>query len=280
MATFRAPKTKNFTVMYNHHLNNTALSLKAKGLMSLMLSLPEQWDYTTKGLARICKDGVDSIASALKELEQHGYLTRKRLRDANGRLGEIEYSIHEEPITAENSDCSSVSPKRDFPRQVNPGQEKPALENPAQLNTKETNTKKNKDTHPSIYAAGCPPGGMDRMEPYRCLIHENIEYDILVQRYEAERVDEIVELMLDAIHTTKPIVRAGGEDRPAEVVKSRLLKLTHDHIAYVFDSLDANDAKIHNIRAYLLTALYNAPTTMESALQADINHLLGGRKNE
>lgn len=280
MATFRAPKIKNFTVMYNHHLNNTALSLKAKGLMSLMLSLPETWDYTTKGLACICKDGVDSIATALNELERHGYLTRERLRDANGRLGEIEYSIHEEPITDENIDFSSVLPKRDFPGQVNPRQEKPILVNPAQLNTKESNTKENQNTYPSIYAAGCPPGGMDVMEQYRRLLYENIEYDILVQRYEPERVDEIVELMLDAICTTRPFVRAGGENRPAEVVKIRLLKLTCEHIEYVLDSINTNDTKIHNIHAYLLTALYNAPTTMESALQADINHLLGGRKNE
>lgn len=80
MAVFRVEKTKDFTIMSNHHLRNTELSLKAKGLLSLMLSLPEDWDYTTKGLAHICKDGVDSITTALKELERHGYLTRQRLR--------------------------------------------------------------------------------------------------------------------------------------------------------------------------------------------------------
>ena len=79
--------------MSNHHLRNTELSLKAKGLLSLMLSLPEDWDYTTKGLAHICKDGVDSITTALKELERHGYLTRQRLRYDNGQLGDIEYTI-------------------------------------------------------------------------------------------------------------------------------------------------------------------------------------------
>ena len=79
MAVFRVEKTKDFTVMSNHHLRNTELSLKAKGLLSLMLSLPEDWDYTTKGLAHICRDGVDSITTALKELERHGYLTRQRL---------------------------------------------------------------------------------------------------------------------------------------------------------------------------------------------------------
>ena len=73
MAVFRVEKTKDFTVMSNHHLRNVSLSLKAKGLLSLMLSLPDDWDYTTKGLAHICKDGVDSISSAIKELEKQGY---------------------------------------------------------------------------------------------------------------------------------------------------------------------------------------------------------------
>lgn len=89
MAVFRVEKTKDFTIMSNHHLRNTELSLKAKGLLSLMLSLPEDWDYTTKGLAHICKDGVDSITTALKELERHGYLTRQRLRYDNGQLGDM-----------------------------------------------------------------------------------------------------------------------------------------------------------------------------------------------
>ena len=84
MAVFRVEKTKDFTVMSNHHLRNVSLSLKAKGLLSLMLSLPDNWDYTTKGLAHICKDGVDSISSAIKELEKQGYLTRRRLRDYHG----------------------------------------------------------------------------------------------------------------------------------------------------------------------------------------------------
>ena len=101
MAVFRVEKTRDFTVMSNHHLRNVALSLKAKALISLMLFLPEDWDYTTKGLACICKDGVDSIGSALKELEQQGYLTRQRIRDAHGRLGDIEYIIHEKPVVKE-----------------------------------------------------------------------------------------------------------------------------------------------------------------------------------
>ena len=81
MAVFRIEKTRDYTVMSNHHLRDRSLSLKAKGLLSLMLSLPEEWDYTTKGLARICKDGVDSICAGVRELEEHGYVIRQRVRN-------------------------------------------------------------------------------------------------------------------------------------------------------------------------------------------------------
>lgn len=99
MAVFRIEKKKDYTVMSNHHLRNTKLSLKAKGLLSLMLSLPENWDYTTKGLAMICKDGVDSICSTVKELENHGYVIRQRIRNSKGQLMTMEYVILEEPGT-------------------------------------------------------------------------------------------------------------------------------------------------------------------------------------
>ena len=98
MEVFRIEKTRDYTVMSNHHLRDTDLSLKAKGLLSLMLSLPEDWDYTMKGLARICKDGIDSISGGIRELEAHGYLIRERIRNENGQLGSIEYTILEQPI--------------------------------------------------------------------------------------------------------------------------------------------------------------------------------------
>ena len=120
--------------------------LKGKGAFITYVSLPEDWDYTTKGLAHICKDGVDSITTALKELERHGYLTRQRLRYDNGQLGDIEYTIHEQPVSTENT---GLSPKRENPRQVKPEQAKPKQaepeqENPAQLNTNPLRTKKSK----------------------------------------------------------------------------------------------------------------------------------------
>ena len=299
MAVFRVEKTKDFTVMSNHHLRNTELSLKAKGLLSLMLSLPEDWDYTTKGLAHICRDGVDSITTALKELERHGYLTRQRLRYENGQLGDIEYTIHEKPVTGVKQ---GVSPKRENPRQVNPRQvnprqvnprqakpkqAEPEQENPAQLNTNPQRTKKSKTdiskTHQSIYpaepeAAGCQDGidRMDMAEAYREIIKENIEYDFLVPRYGQERMDETVELMLETVLSRRPYIRIAGDDFPREVVRSRFLKINSGHLEYVFDCIDKNVTKVNNIKAYLLAALYNAPATMDSYYRAEVNHDLYG----
>ena len=119
MAVFRIEKTRDYTVMSNHHLRDKSLSLKAKGLLSLMLSLPEEWDYTTKGLARICKDGVDSICAGVRELEEHGYVIRQRVRNPNGQLGAIEYTILEQPRPPE-------------PKPQKPERENPVLDNPEQ----------------------------------------------------------------------------------------------------------------------------------------------------
>ncbi len=294
MAVFRVEKTKDFTIMCNHHLRNTELSLKAKGLLSLMLSLPEDWDYTTKGLAHICKDGVDSITTALKELERHGYLTRQRLRYGNGQLGDIEYTIHEKPVNVEKQENSpkrenprQVNPRQVNPRQVKPEQVEPGQENPAQLNTNPLKTKKSKmdisRTYPSIYpaepeAAG-RPDGMDRIElidAYSKIIKENIEYDCMVSRYGKERLDETVELMLEVVLSKRPYIRIAGDDFPREVVKGRFLKINSGHLEYVFDCIDKNTTKVGNIKAYLLAALYNAPATMDSYYRAEVNHDLYG----
>jgi len=136
MAVFRIEKTRDYTVMSNHHLRDRSLSLKAKGLLSLMLSLPEEWDYTTKGLARICKDGVDSICAGVRELEEHGYVIRQRVRNPNGQLGAIEYTILEQPRPPE--------PKPEKPERENPVLDNPEQGNPAQSNTNRSSKGKSK----------------------------------------------------------------------------------------------------------------------------------------
>lgn len=195
MAVFRIEKTRDYTVMANHHLRNTALSLKAKGLLSLMLSLPEDWDYTTKGLARICRDGVDSICATVRELEDAGYIIRERVRNANGRLGSIEYTILEQPRPPEPK---PGKPERENPVQVKPVLDSPVLgkpeqEKPAQLNTKgssnqisNTDSSSTEGSNPIQSSPQTPAEtkrtGRDWMrerESYRELILENIEYDYL-----------------------------------------------------------------------------------------------------
>ena len=146
MAVFRVEKTGNFTVMANHHLRDKNLSLKAKGLLSMFLSLPETWSYSIKGLARICKEGVDAIRTALKELIQAGYVVCSRKRNAMGQLKEAEYMIYEKPqavVQPENEEdtgaeaedapafSSSVLAK---PAQEQPVLEKPTLGTPPQIN--------------------------------------------------------------------------------------------------------------------------------------------------
>ena len=144
MAVFRIEKTRDYTVMSNHHLRDKSLSLKAKGLLSRMLSLPEEWDYTTKGLARICKDGVDSICAGVRELEKHGYVIRQRVRNPNGQLGAIEYTILEQPSPPEPEKPERENPVLDNPEQVSPVLEEPEQGNPAQLNTNRSSKEKSK----------------------------------------------------------------------------------------------------------------------------------------
>lgn len=144
MAVFRVEKNQGYTVMSNHHLRNSSLSLKAKGLLSQMLSLPENWDFTLAGLASINREGEDSIGAAVKELESAGYIRRQRLQGEGGKFSGIEYVIYEQPIDA--------SPLPENPEVDNPDVEKPVPENPGQLNkdisSKDISKRKNKKEKP------------------------------------------------------------------------------------------------------------------------------------
>lgn len=271
MAVFRVQKTQNYTIMSNHHLRNKALSLKSKGLLSLMLSLPEDWDYTTRGLASICKEGVDSVCATVRELEAAGYIIRRRVRDKNGQMCGMEYTVLEEPQPPQ-PEPGQAAPDCAQPKQAKPKREKPVQDNPAQLNTKRQKKEITKNVSNPIRTA-------DEREQYRALIRENIEYDILSANNPGDtmRLDELVELMLDTVCSKRSSIRVAGDEFPAEVVKSRFLKLEAQHIQYVLDSLKDNPPHIRNIKKYLLAALYNAPLTIENYYAAQINHDLYGR---
>ena len=285
MAVFRIERTRDYTVMSNHHLRNGKLSLKAKGLLSMMLSLPEDWNYTTRGLAAICKEGVDAIGGALRELETAGYIVRHQLRDRQGRISDTEYVIYEQP-QPKNPD--TPQPDTASPDTENPDMEKPDTEKPAELNIEKSNTQKS-ITHESSTdsipfretAAARPPErkGRDAMsvteiENYRELILENIEYDCLKQRYPLylDDLNEIVELLVETVCAKRKTTRISGADFPHEIVRSRFLKLDSSHIEFVMDCLQKNTTQVHNIKQYLLAVLFNAPTTMNNHYTSLVNH--------
>ena len=296
MAVFRIEKTRDYTVMSNHHLRNTNLSLKAKGLLSLMLSLPENWDYTTKGLARICKDGVDSICAGVRELEEQGYVIRERVRNPNGQLGAIEYTILEQPRPPEREKPERENPVLDNPILGSPVLEEPEQENPAQLNTKESSKQKSKTDLSSTEGSnpiqsnpqpltGTPPAegrmGTDRMgarEIYREIILDNIGYEYLIQdsHIDREQLDEIAELIVDTVCSARKTIRIAGDDYPAEVVKSRFMKLDSSHVQYVMDCMRENTTYVRNIKKYLLAALYNAPSTISNYYSSLVQHDMYG----
>ena len=299
MAVFRVEKTRDYTVMANHHLRNTALSLKAKGLLSLMLSLPESWDYTTKGLASICKDGVDSICAAVKELEDNGYVLRRRIRNEKGQLTTTEYTILEQPR-------EEASPKRKNPVLGNPvlgnpslekpEQAKPILENPDQLNTYISKTNSiNTDllnmeiSNPyqsNPYSSSTKPQrkmrydeiGCDSIEEVKEMVLENLEYEYIKHDHNRERLNEIVDIMVETLCSSKPTINISGDEYPAQLVKEKLLRINSMHISYVFECLDKTTTYIRNIKRYLLATLFNAPSTIDNYYTSLVNHDLYGGK--
>ena len=277
MSVFRVEKTKGYTVMSNHHLRNHTLSLKAKGLLSQMLSLPDDWDYTLQGLAQINKESIDAIREAVRELERAGYIKRSRERDERGCLRGTVYTIYEQPHT---------EPTPEEPTSEEPTQEKPTLENPTQLNTESTKKRKRQSKDSSITDSIPFPSGFpdvtaqkrteakETFESYRELILENIDYDVLAGDpcVDREQLDEIVALVQETVCSTRSRIRVAGNDYPAEVVRSKLLKLNSEHIRFVMDCLKQNTTRIRNIRQYLLAMLFNAPSTMNSYYTALVAH--------
>ena len=320
MAVFRIEKTKDYTVMANHHLKNLNLSLKAKGLLSVILSLPDDWDYTLKGLTLISKEGIDAIREAVRELEAEGYIHRTRFRNERGQLGAAEYVIYEIPQavsdsadTGENndehqpqeseeieesdnqavnaspvsvipqelaseideSDTSAlitstsvtsaldtgvqVSPALAMPISQNPTQEPSMLGIPMQLNTNIQNTYSPKDVndqmlnqsiHPSIKNPSINPVNPERL---RASVRFQLEYDILCEnhKYDTDRIDEIVDLIVETLCSSRSTIAVAGDELPAELVKGRLLKLDSSHIEYVLDSIKKTTTAVRNIKKYL-----------------------------
>ena len=298
MAVFRVERTTGYTVMSNHHLRNKELSLKAKGLLSQMLSLPEDWDYTLAGLSYINRESIDAIRTAVWELEKAGYITRRQGRDEKGKMTAIEYTIYEQPQPP-----ALENPTADKPILENPIPDNPTLENPTQLNKEllKTNLPKKEKLNTDISSthsipfrslnpspledAAQPPErkrkeATDAYRVYEEIIKDNIEYEHFIKHtdFEKERLDEIVSLILETVCTSRKTIRIAGDDYPAELVKAKFMKLNSSHIEFVFACMSENTTKIRNIKQYLKAVLFNAPNTIDSYYTALVNHdMYGGR---
>ena len=299
MAVFRVERNKGYTVMSNHHLRNKDLSLKAKGLLSQMLSLPENWDYTLKGLSLINRESIDAIRTAVWELEKAGYITRQQNRDGKGKMADMIYTIYEQPQPRpEQPDKAAPgleNPVLENPTSDNPTPGKPTLGNPTQLN-KDISSKEKSITDVSITdpipilsrpspledEAAQPPErkgteakSQSAIEIYRQIIMDNIEYEHLCQHVKGidrETLDEIADLLVETVCSARKTIRIAGDDYPAELVKSKFMKLDSSHIEFVFDCLSKNTSEIRNIKKYLLAMLFNAPSTINGYYAALVAH--------
>ena len=242
MAVFRVERIKDYTVMSNHHLRNKNLSLKAKGLLSQMLSLPDDWDYTLKGLAAINKESVDAIRTAIWELEDAGYVVRTRVRDERGCLRGCDYYVYEYPQTPSSGSGGSAE---SVPPMLEPlASDSAVLGNPMQLN-KEIQNKEKQNTD-LILSEG---------EAVRTKVRDNIELDLLCrnQPESAPVMQEIYELVVETIQLRSPVLRLGSNLFPMALVRERLLQLTSEHIRFVLDGLRNLHTDVKNLKKYLLT---------------------------
>ena len=301
MAVFRVERNKGYTVMSNHHLRNKELTLKAKGLLSQMLSLPEDWDYTLAGLSHINRESIDAIRTAVWELEKAGYITRRQGRDDKGKMAAIEYTIYEQPQTPPELETPTLeNPTADKPILENPTTDKPTTENPTQLKKdiqktdlpkKEKSITDGLSTHslpilspypsPLEDTAAEPPerkrkeaAAQSAFDIYEEIIKDNISYDALVQdrSLDKDRLDEIVDLMLETVCTARKTIRIAGDDYPAELVKAKFMKLDSEHIRFVLDCMSENTTKIRNIKQYLRAVLFNAPSTIGNYYTSLVAH--------
>lgn len=302
MAIFRVKKTRYFTIMSNHHLRDKKLSLKAKGLLSLILSLPEDWDYTLKGLSYICKEGIDAVRMAVKELEDAGYIERRRFRNEKGQLKSIEYIIHEIPETeqedtpeepkSENTAqepvfCEPISEKS---IEEAPTSEIPMLGKATQLNTNIQNTKEiNTDVikYPSINLspennlkamsnAELEERWIDRYNQNIEFVKNNIEYDGLCTIHDKATLDNIVSIMAEVLTVDRHSYTIEGCEYPAVLIKKRFSEIDYSVMDAFLMQFENKTEKIRNIKAYLITSMYNAPSTASAQIHNAVIHDIYG----
>ena len=248
----------------------------------MMLSLPDDWNYTTRGLAAICKEGVDSIGSALKELETAGYILRIRIRGSDGRITDTEYIIYEKPREQKNSKEHTALPDTISPDTENPYMVTSDTEKPAQLNTNLTNTKElNMDrssTH-SFFPSNEEKDGKKDLHELREQIKEQIGYEYIVTMFNKSRIDEFIEIMMEVALSKGATIKIGRDtEYPTAFVQERFRQLQSSHMEKILEGMKENTTRVWNTKAYLMAALFNAPSSTDNHYAMLVNHDMYGMK--
>ena len=260
MAIIRMKKEKNYTVVDYGYLNDPRLSAREMGLLTKVLSLPDDWEFSIRGLEHILKDGQDGIRSALRVLEETGYLVRSRARNAHGKMGKITYTFYERSLCPSN------------PNKESPDTEEPNMEKPDMVGEPQLITKKVINNLSNNYPIN-QDGAMTDRTVQEEAVRNHIDYPALVTRnpYSVDQIDEMVAIMADVMMMPDGAeITVGGNQLSVGVVKSQLQRLESNHIEYVLDSMSGSAAPIHNIHGYLLTALYRAPLTLHNHYAAQV----------
>lgn len=272
MAILKNKTQENYTIVSNGILKNQSLSLKDRGLIITLLSLPDNWAFTINGLSKIIPDGKDSIKNSLKHLEELGYVSKTQSRGEFGKYGNIVIEVHETPIL----------PIVENPLTENPLTGKPVPENLSQYNNNKYNTNKSiihQSIHPSINNQNVDGlVDMDESENYiylKNLIKKNIEYDILSDQFkdltDKDILDQIVDLITEICSFAKKDILINGNHIPSALVKTKFLKLDSSNIQYVMEELKKGTSKIKNPHSYLISMLYNAQNTQNVHYQSAVN---------
>lgn len=309
MTKYTIKKEKDFVQIPNSILTSPDISLKAKGILALMLSLPDNWKFSIEGIASKCKESKECISNAIKELESAGYVKRSMKHGDDGKITGMEYEIFEEPYTVtevekhnEEKPCSA-NPSAEKPLMEEPSEEKPLMDKPSTENPSmdlpmkgkpseenpwENNTIMNKKENNNILFNNIQSNpipskrklrfDMSGIELKRYAVEENIDYDILIERYPNRKamIDEIVDLMVEVLCSKRETITIASDTHPIEQVKERFESIDSGHIEYILECLDKNTTNIRNIKQYLLSVIFNAPQTMDNYYTAAVKHDLYG----
>ena len=302
MPTCRVVKENNYTKISNHYLRDDSLSFQAKGLLTLMLSLPEDWDYTIAGLTKFTSDGRVCVANTIRELEEHGYIKRRQNRGENGAFAQNVYWIYEVPQTEDDSAeagnvCTDAAAMVET-ESVNesPTEMEPMAEN-ASTDADDSDASSNTEICPIILpnteeplpanpSADFPPTGnctqqikelqktekpnLIRYDLMRARAADRVEYAVLREEFPKEQLDELIDLIVEMESCQSETMLIAGAVYPRELVASRMQSLNAECIRYVLDCLREVKSQIKNMKKYLMASLFNAPATMENFMESRV----------